>query len=137
MKLEKIKTGFKALSYFALFIGLRASCDDRFRYIDGYGQIVARDECVSNGRQAWIMNLDMSQTEFPLDDKRTIFASDTINGVRHDNLVRVFFNISENDKSIFNNALHVKFSPTGVNCPSSRFKTDNFSASETFGYTKL
>lgn len=122
--------GFLILS----IIGYNA-CDDRMKYIDGYGHIVGKESCTHDGKTGWIVNLNMSKTTLPNSDMVLPLESDTINGTRYDALVRVFCNIQEPDSIISSREFSLKMHPLTTVCESSH-KLSNYDTEDNYGYSK-
>lgn len=102
---------------------------DQQDYIEGYGQIVSKDNCTSGGKQGWLFNLNLSKTTTPTGNGLIPVKSDTINGIEYKSLVRIFFNIKEaSDTTIFKNEFRINFNPTNEDCPSSSTGLANYTS---------
>ena len=89
---------FQVLSSALALIGMFIlSCDDRLKHIDAWGTIIMQDQCAIKGRQSWIVDLDMQLTTTPNTNIIIPVVSDTVNGKRYNNLIRVLIDIKQED----------------------------------------
>lgn len=95
MEISTLKYLTSRIFTFGFLILSIIDCDDRMKYIEGYGHIVGKESCTRDGKTGWVVNLNMSKTTPPNSDMVLPLESDTINGTRYDALVRVFCNIQE------------------------------------------
>ena len=110
--------------------------NDLQHHIEGYGQIVSKDNCTSNGKQGWLFNLNLSKTTTPNGNEVIPVQSDTLNGVKYNALVRVFINIKESsDTTIFKNEFRIDFNPTNEDCPSSLLDLSDYTG-ENYWFVK-
>jgi hypothetical protein len=121
--------------FFSYAIIACGACDDRIKYIDAWGRIIAKDSCSLNGRTAWIVDLDMSRTRVPRADMVLPIHKDTINGIRYNGLVRVFCNIQEADTIIFTKEFNLRMKPLTTSCPSSSYDFSSYNAYDDYYYT--
>ena len=116
-----------------------SSCIDRDRldHVQAFGgQIIIEDGCSYKGKKAYIVDLDMASTFAPKEIKISL-TSDTIDGIRYNNLVRVFANLEAPDSLLYKYRLNTNLNPVNEKCSTSRFKIQSFEASGEYGFSKV
>lgn len=115
-----------------------SSCIDRDRldHVEAFGRIIIEDGCSYKGKKAYIVDLDMVPTVAPKEIKLSL-TSDTIDGIRYNNLVRVFANLEAPDSLLYKYRLNTNLNPVNEKCSTSRFKIQSFEASGEYGFSKV
>ncbi|WP_159478659.1 hypothetical protein [Dyadobacter sp. 3J3] len=127
------------VSFFLVMSGsqiILSSCDEKLDHVDAVGQIIKEDFCSFNGKKAYVVDLDMTTTIAPKEIDINL-TSDTIGGVRYNNLIRVIANFEAPDSLLYKYQLRCNLKPVSEKCPDSRFKIESFESIGEFGFSKV